>query len=681
MKQLILICVCVASAIAWPAYSNDGPALDKAHVQQDINRLLYKVTEPIRERFAHLKDAAKNFDPTADYSMYKDGGEAAKHLYEDLEDHRLLEQHHWFSLFNNRHREESLMLFDVLMACKTHSCFIHNAAYYREHMNEGEFVYALYVAVIHSDLTHGIVLPPLYEITPHMFTNSEVIQQAYTAKMTQKSGEFYMPFTGSKRNPEQRVAYFGEDVGMNSHHVNWHMDFPFWWNDEKYGHHIDRKGELFYWVHHQLTARFDAERLSNNLDVVDELHWDKEIIEGFAPHTTYRYGGEFPTRPDNIYFDDVEGVAKVRDMLITESRIRDAIAHGYIDSHDGTPINIRDEHGIDVLGDIIESSLYSPNPEYYGALHNTAHIMLGRQADPQGKFNMPPGVMEHFETATRDPSFFRLHKYMNNIFKEHKDSLPPYTKDDLLFEGIAVESVTVEGKLETFFENYTFDLQMAVDDSEKIEDVEVTAKVPRLNHEDFALNFDIMNNNGADKLATIRVFLCPKYDYNHIPYNMETGRYGCIEIDKFWETLHGGQNKITRKSSESSVTVPDRMHYADIMLKADEAVEKGEELHLEEFVEGCGIPNRMLLPKGKKSGMYFVLAVAVTDGEEDLAVAGFEKEDHKRHFAHCGVHGEKYPDKKPLGYPLDRKVPDTRVFFETPNFYRTYVKIYHNDHH
>ncbi|MBD4897416.1 hypothetical protein GUF81_17405, partial [Xanthomonas citri pv. citri] len=75
-------------------------------------------------------------------------------------------------------------------------------------------------------------------------------------------------------------------------------------------------------------------------------------------------------------------------------------------------ININDEHGIDHLGDIIESSLYSPNVQYYGALHNDAHVILGRQADPHGKFNLPPSVMEHFETATRDPAFFRLHKYI-----------------------------------------------------------------------------------------------------------------------------------------------------------------------------------------------------------------------------------------------------------------------------
>merc|ERR1719334_2784201 len=248
------------------------------------------------------------------------------------------------------------------------------------------------------------------------------------------------------------------------------MDFPFWWKDS-YGYNLDRKGELFFWAHHQLTARFDAERLSNNLDVVDELYWDRPIKEGFAPHTTYNYGGEFPARPDNMRFEDVEGVARIRDLKIWEDRIRDAIAHGYVTGKDGEIINILNNEGIEVIGHIIESSEYSPNPVYYGALHNLAHIVLGRQGDPKGKFNMPPGVMEHFETATRDPSFFRLHKYMDNIFKLHKNRLPVYSQEELDFKDVHLNHFSVEGKLETYFEDYEFDLVGAVDDTEQIADV------------------------------------------------------------------------------------------------------------------------------------------------------------------------------------------------------------------
>ena len=497
--------------------------------QQAINRLLLKVSEPIRSYFTDLKEAASSWNPRDHEDSCNDGGESVEALLKEIEDGRVLGKHQIFSLFNDRQRAEALLLVDVLLTCKDFETFKSNAAFFREKMNEGEFVYALYVAVSHSDLTQDVVLPPLYEITPHMFTNSEVIQKAIGAKMTQVPGKFRMEFTGSKKNPEQRVAYFGEDIGMNSHHVHWHMDFPFWWN----GYQIDRKGELFFWVHHQLTARFDAERLSNYLEPVDELYWNRPIAEGFAPHTSYKYGGEFPSRPDFKYFEDVEGVGKVRDMIILETRIFDAIDKGYIVDDAGNQISLDIEHGIDILGNIIESSAYSPNVQYYGALHNTAHKLLGRQADPKSKFKLPPGVMEHFETATRDPSFFRLHKYMDSIFKAYKDTLPPYTEEELGYSNVEITSVAIEGELTTYFEDFEIDLNNALDDTEDIDDVEISTVTSRLNHKDFAVDIKLTAN--AAETATVRIYLCPKYDSNGIEYTIDEARWGCILMDKFWQ--------------------------------------------------------------------------------------------------------------------------------------------------
>merc|ERR1712198_554389 len=686
MKVLVL-CALVAAAAAWPSFGGDsltGFQSDSAtevtttRKQNEINHLLNRIYDPIHhEELHHL---AETFHPEAEKSQYSDDGVAVHKLMLEMNDHRLLEKEHWFSLFNPRHRQEALMLFDVFMHCKSWTCVVGNAAYFRERMNSGEFIYALYVAVIHSDLGAGIVLPPLYEVTPHMFTNSEIIQKAYTAMMTRTPSKFKMEFTGSLKNKEQRVAYFGEDIGMNVHHVTWHMDLPFWWTDN-YGKHLDRKGELFFWAHHQLSARFDIERISNYLDFVDELQWDQPITEGFAPHTSYKYGGEFPPRPDNARFEDVDGVARVRDMLIIESRIRDAIAHGYIVDKEGNTISIMNDRGIDILGDIIESSMYSPNVQYYGALHNLAHIMLGRQGDPHGKFNMPPGVMEHFETATRDPSFFRLHRYMDNIFKEHKDTLPPYTQEELTFQGIAIDNLAFDGRLETYFEDFEFDLTNAVDHPKDSEDVPIKSYVNRLNHRQFSYKIDVLNNNDHDVLSSIRVYLCPRYDNHMTNLTLDSRRWWCIEMDKFWKTLTVGANHVIRKSDESSVTVPDVPSFNTIMEETNLALGNGQDFDMREYENACGIPNRMLLPKGKEDGLEFYLAVYVSDGSEDRNGEHVEGDELGGSHSHCGVHGELYPDKRPLGYPLDRPIPDERLFYNMPNFKSTVVKVYHDPIH
>jgi len=645
--------------------------------QADVNAMLWKPYEALRTaKCGHTPD--DGFSPVADLSLYSDGGEAAKKLDQEVQDGRVLKQKNYFSLFNPRHREEALMFFDVLMHCKAWTpCVINNAAYFRKNLNEGVFIYGVYVSVIHHPIADGLILPPLYEVTPHMFTNSEVINLAYTAKMTATPGKFTMGYTGSQKNPEQRVAYFGEDIGMNVHHVSWHMDFPFWWQDS-YGYHLDRKGELFFWIHHQLTARFDAERLSNNLDQVDELYWDRPIYEGFAPHTSYKYGGEFPSRPDNVRFNDVEGVARIRDLMVWEERIRDAIAHGYATAKDGTIIDLLNDKGVDVLGDIIESSSYSPNPVYYGALHNTAHTVLGRQGDPQGKFKMPPGVMEHFETATRDPSFFRLHKYMNNIFKEFKDRLAPYTYEELNFEGVSIESVNIEGSLETYFEDFEFSLMNAVDDTAEIADVDISAVVKRLNHKPFSFVVNINNANAAPVSASARIYLCPRRDNNGVAFHPNIGRWGCIEMDKFWTELVPGSNTVVRKSSESAVTVPDSPSFAEIIEKTDAAVASGATTHgMEDLSRTCGIPDRLLLPKGKEEGLEMVLMSFVSDGTTDhtdtFEVGGHYGGTH----AHCGIHGQKYPDKRAMGFPIDRQITDFRMTGTVTNFKNTIVQVYH----
>jgi len=664
----VVFCFLLGSALAWPSFFNDEPEPSVAKRQQVLNRLLFKLTEPLS--FESLATIAKEFDPVADSSQYKDEGKAAAALMAEVTDSRLLQQKHWFSLFNSRQREEALMLFSVLMNCKVWQCALGNAAFFREKMNEGEYLYALVTAVIHSPIGKGLVIPPMYEITPHMFVNSEVISKAYSAQMTQEAGVFKVDWTGTLKNPEQHVAYFGEDIGMNVHHVMWHMDYPFWWDDEKSGGaHLDRKGELFFWAHHQLTARFDSERLSNNLDVVDELYWNKPIVEGFAPHTTYRYGGEFPTRPDNVEFADVEGVVRVRDMVIHEQRIIDAIDLGYITAADGSHIDISGADGINHLGHIVESSVYSPNRQYYGALHNEAHILLGRQSDPKGKFNLPPSVMEHFETATRDPAFFRLHKYMDNIFKHHKDILPPYTKAELGFPGVHITGVDIEGELVTYFDDFEFDLKMAVDTSDVADTMDVKAVGPRINHKDFSYNMHISNDNEATQ-SIIRVYLCPVTTNQGVTLTVDQGRWQCIEMDKFWKKLEHGANHIVRKSTESSMTSPDIPSFADLIRKADEAVQIGEELNTSAYTQQCGIPNRMLLPKGKKEGMEFYLEVIVNDAAGD----NHEVDEHSH--GHCGVRGATYPDHRPMGFPMDRSIPDDRLFL-ADNIHSQKVKVYH----
>lgn len=71
-------------------------------------------------------------------------------------------------------------------------------------------------------------------------------------------------FTGRNNNLENKLWYFREDVGVASHHWHWHAVYgnaPYDGPTAK-----DRKGELFYYMHHSMLARYEAERLANGLE-------------------------------------------------------------------------------------------------------------------------------------------------------------------------------------------------------------------------------------------------------------------------------------------------------------------------------------------------------------------------------------------------------------------------------
>lgn len=147
---------------------------------------------------------------------------------------------------------------------------------------------------------------------------------------------------------------------------------------------------------------------------------------------------------------------------------------------------------------------------------------------------------------------------------------------------------------------------------------------------------------------------------------------------EFFLSVTPGKNTFMRKSTEASMTIPDIPSFSKLIHDADAAVAGGAELNQLEHSRSCGLPNRMLLPKGTSEGMEFALAVAITDAHEDAAYALMEAQDHQSH-GQCGIHGEKYPDHLPMGFPLDRKISDERVFLQADNIKYNIVKVFHKE--
>lgn len=62
-----------------------------------------------------------------------------------------------------------------------------------------------------------------------------------------------MEYTASELEEEQKVAYFREDVGLNLHHLHWHLYYTNIGPRQVVAK--DRRAELLFYMHGQLLAR------------------------------------------------------------------------------------------------------------------------------------------------------------------------------------------------------------------------------------------------------------------------------------------------------------------------------------------------------------------------------------------------------------------------------------------
>lgn len=130
-----------------------------------------------------------------------------------------------------------------------------------------------------------------------------------------------------------------------------------------------------------------------------------------------------------------------------------------------------DVRGIDILGNMIESTVLSPNRRLYGNLHNMGHNLIALCHDPENLHLEEAGVMSRVETAMRDPIFYRWHCFVDNIFKKFKEGLTPYSAQQLHFDGVIVENIDVKltrgntppNKLLTFWQTTDVDLARGLD--------------------------------------------------------------------------------------------------------------------------------------------------------------------------------------------------------------------------
>ncbi|KAK7865573.1 hypothetical protein R5R35_010107 [Gryllus longicercus] len=668
--------------------------------QKGLVQLLVRVHQP--NMYLEQKSIGDQWNLEAQLDSYSDVKVVKKYI-DMWKKNTLMPRGEIFSVLREYQMEEVVALFDLFYFAKDFDTFYKTACWARDRTNENVFVYALHMAVFHRDDCKQIVLPPIFEIMPHFFIDARTIQQAIEARMqyagvtTQETRTVIIPSNYSRTpymktaNPEYMMAPFTEDVGLNSYYAYFHLFYPFWMTVERYGHTVDRYGELFYYVQQQILARYNLQRLALGLPEVEYLKFDKPVKYGYSPMLRYPNGMEVPTRPDYYYVTDNYNFDKVN-VLDIERRIRDAIDLGYVitvsktaqhfllklDSNtyfhtkllvqkDGSKISIYEQQGFEIFGKLISGSYNSVNYKYYGALYNKLRSLLATTVDPDYTHGTLPGVTEYFFTTLRDPIYYQACARIDYLFRLYKTQLERYTVEQLSFPGVRVETVETD-KLVTYFDDFDVDLMNAYDVS-SVEDgqrLKIVARKQRLNYKPFTYKFTINSDKTANVM--VRVFLGPKYDAAGNEMNIEEMRRYMVELDRFPYKVTTGQTVITRNSYDSTFTMKDRSTTWDMLRKMDNALNNHEDMYIDEIAQYCGFPQRLLLPKVYKTSMPFVLFVMVTPYEGPMEVP--------QTFASCGVGFDvKYPDTYPMGFPFDRPIKEWD--FYTPNMYFKDVLIFH----
>ncbi|XP_012258794.2 hexamerin-like isoform X2 [Athalia rosae] len=624
MRLSLLLLTLVAAATAVPKLKNDAGNVDLLKKQRYCLLLLQQVLQEIPDE--GLRKVGLEYDCYKNIDMYRDKG-VVKYFIRSIQLGRIQRKGVPFTTSISILRRDAAILTRVMTTAKDFETFIKTAAWIRTICNEAQFVKAFVAAILQRDDTRGIVLPALYEVLPHYYFDTRIINKAQylrTMGLT-KTGKNAFTIEEKVRplfpKGEESLAYFTQDIGLANYYA--YFSIAGWLTpkcqkttddvgtygdtDCKYG-----RGQHYYYVHQQLLARYYLERLSNNLPPVKDLDYTFEYTP-FKSHLTFPNGLEFAGRIQGVNFAESNEELR-RTVLTLERRLIDAIDSGYILKSKGGVCSAYEPRGLDMLGSIIEATGRSINPRYYGSLQGAARRLLGGAEYTMHMRDLIPSALEVEHSAVRDPIFYKLYKRIMKLFIAYQNNLPKYTRNDLIFPDVMIENVKID-KLCTYHDKIAvdidactvFDFRKGIDKTE----VPIKAVVERLNHKPF--KFEITLNSRTDvKEAVVRVFFGPTYDYHGKPVNIRDHRLLFVEMDQFVCDLNQGKNVIVRDSSEAPMRTSGIMSKKDILRRVEDALNSHQPFYPVEPAQMFGFPESLALPKGTVDGLELQMVVIVS---------------------------------------------------------------------
>lgn len=530
--------------------------------------------------------------------------------------------------------------------------------------------YALMSFMIHHDEGRRLTLPPFWQRYPDLL-DCDANRQ---------------PDSADASPSESDLNWFRQDIFLGEHHEHWHLVYP---DNVAEGQFKDRQGELFLYMHQQMLARYNTERISQGLSRVTAFPAEKfneAIPEGYDPNLAH-FGVRKPgDRLSEKYGVSTEALEKWRNKLLC------AIVNGqFIDAQGNQSIS-----GDDLLGHTITGNTKSADRKQYGTLHGTVHSKLAYVSDPMG-------IMEKTALCVRDPIFFRWHRFIDDLAVENQKRQSP---NDILanapavlirsnHDGTAVSQpsdiiLSFQSQLDKVWHrdetldqlgerlfgggnwNQDFSNKPEVSTDELCtgmnsapvklngEDKSVTFLEPK---QEFTYFIRVQNLVQEKRQVTVRIWLVTKYDHDGTPLTNDRGMW--IEMDTFQITLLERARKVICRPANLSSVIKKSGGKAlrpEVALQAKNqgGSQNQTDVNTEDYCD-CGWPYNLLLPKGTANGMDFRLLVMMTADDvnwpEDKPTCGSVRL--------CGARNRAYPDKQRMGYPFNRPFPAGKTIEQT----------------
>jgi tyrosinase len=522
-----------------------------------------------------------------------------------------------------------------------------------------EFVkYALMVFITHHPGGTQLPIPSLETRDP---------DKARQSPLTLELGARLLAATPT----ETDLNWFREDPLANEHHERWHVVYPGGGVPTASGRNTKkRQGELFMYMHQQMLARYDAERVAVGLDPVQPFQ-DYRMTAGYGYDPGPQLSLYYDPRPDGIW-------SNIPNYTIaTHEQLRDSLFAAVRNGGFPNPQN-----GVNDLGAAIESSIDGDQQFKANAagLHNMGHVFFSYVGSANGG-----GVMSDTATAIRDPVFFRWHRHIDDAYYQWQRSQPPHDFSDAppvtirkALNGTADKSPDIVVCLKESipgsnspnfdfnqFGNVSFGGANWDKDPADVLPVDklVTQMLDReydytdaatgaifhqtiryLDQKEFVYYLRLENTSNSTQDVTVRIFLVPKASASQ--------RRTWIEMDKFRRTLQANEKAVVfRGAWESSVIrKPAKKPPEPLPIRRAGEPQGGDNVTYCD----CGWPYNLLLPKGTPdSGMAFRFMVMLTDWNKDHVPTGSSCGS----LSFCGSKQD-YPDDRPMGYPFDRPFAD-----------------------